>query len=86
MITEASTEKHGPPALPNKKPSLPPPVGKKPTKPDPPRPVSMHENKTTESDHSDVKSMSQSMVDNLSSSHSRSGDKKAGEGLKLHVS
>lgn len=33
-------EKTGPPHLPGKKPVLPPPVGKKPAKPDPPRPTS----------------------------------------------
>nr|XP_022293722.1 SH3 domain-containing kinase-binding protein 1-like isoform X11 [Crassostrea virginica] len=32
-------EKTAPPLLPGKKPVLPPPVGKKPTKPDPPKPV-----------------------------------------------
>ncbi|XP_056016461.1 SH3 domain-containing kinase-binding protein 1-like isoform X3 [Ostrea edulis] len=37
---ETEPEKTGPPHLPGKKPVLPPPVGKKPAKPDPPRPTS----------------------------------------------
>ncbi|KAK3106846.1 hypothetical protein FSP39_001092 [Pinctada imbricata] len=73
------TDKQTPPALPGKKPVLPPPVGKKPTKPDPPRPSSMHEAKVDEDHHTDSKLMSHSMIEGL---ENKSNDKKGFEALE----